>query len=133
MKLRKHYLKYPKKRRFHKHTVRLGTVGFKVCRPKRISHQKQSLLKLIVLKKTKELIGRKLKIWFFSNCTFNLTKLPLESRMGKGKGEVKNTFAFYRPGYILFELQGVSVLEAKKLLRFLNNCKNFKFDLLFNP
>ena len=41
---------------------------------------------------------------------------PLETRMGKGKGEPSFWVARVKPGTILFELGGVEVLEAKQAL-----------------
>ncbi len=41
---------------------------------------------------------------------------PLETRMGKGKGEPSFWVARVKPGTILFELGGVEALEAKQAL-----------------
>ena len=41
---------------------------------------------------------------------------PLETRMGKGKGEPSFWVARVKPGTILFELGGVGLLEAKQAL-----------------
>ena len=41
---------------------------------------------------------------------------PLETRMGKGKGEPSFWVARVKPGTILFELGGVGPLEAKQAL-----------------
>ena len=42
---------------------------------------------------------------------------PLETRMGKGKGETKNWVAVVRPGTILYEIGGVDEQTAKAALR----------------
>jgi large subunit ribosomal protein L16 len=42
-----------------------------------------------------------------------ITKKPAETRMGKGKGAPEGWVAVVRPGKILFEMEGVSVEEAK--------------------
>lgn len=42
---------------------------------------------------------------------------PLETRMGKGKGETKHWVAPVKPGTVLFEIGGVSEQLAKDALR----------------
>ena len=42
---------------------------------------------------------------------------PLETRMGKGKGETKNWVAVVKPGTVLFEIGGVDEVLAKDALR----------------
>ena len=42
-----------------------------------------------------------------------VTARPLETRMGKGKGEPDRWVAVVKPGTVLFELQGVSEALAK--------------------
>jgi large subunit ribosomal protein L16 len=43
----------------------------------------------------------------------SITSIPLETRMGKGKGEPEFWAACIRPGTVLFELGGVSEAQAK--------------------
>jgi large subunit ribosomal protein L16 len=43
----------------------------------------------------------------------SITSIPLETRMGKGKGEPEFWAACIRPGTILFELSGVTEAQAK--------------------
>ena len=43
----------------------------------------------------------------------SITSTPLETRMGKGKGEPEHWVACVRPGNILFELGGVTQDQAK--------------------
>ncbi len=42
---------------------------------------------------------------------------PLETRMGKGKGETKNWVAVVKPGTVLYEIAGVDENTAKQALR----------------
>lgn len=42
---------------------------------------------------------------------------PLETRMGKGKGETKDWVATVKPGTVLFEIAGVDENTAKSALR----------------
>ena len=43
----------------------------------------------------------------------SITSIPLETRMGKGKGEPEYWAACIRPGTVLFELGGVNEAQAK--------------------
>jgi large subunit ribosomal protein L16 len=43
----------------------------------------------------------------------SITSTPLETRMGKGKGEPEFWVATVKPGTILFELSGVTEAQAK--------------------
>jgi large subunit ribosomal protein L16 len=43
----------------------------------------------------------------------SVTSIPLETRMGKGKGEPEYWAAVIKPGTVLFELSGVSEAAAK--------------------
>ncbi|MEW6758025.1 MAG: 50S ribosomal protein L16 [Acidobacteriota bacterium] len=45
------------------------------------------------------------------------TKKPLETRMGKGKGNLEGWVATVRPGRILFELEGVTLDIAQEAFR----------------
>jgi large subunit ribosomal protein L16 len=46
---------------------------------------------------------------------------PLETRMGKGKGETKHWVAVIKPGTVLFEIGGVEEEQAKDALRRMAN------------
>ncbi len=46
-----------------------------------------------------------------------ITKKPLETRMGKGKGAVEGWVAVVRPGNMLFEVDGVPEAVAKDALQ----------------
>jgi large subunit ribosomal protein L16 len=46
-----------------------------------------------------------------------VTKKPLEVRMGSGKGAVEGWVAVVRPGRVLFEIAGVSEVEARAAFR----------------
>src|SRR6266850_931083 len=46
-----------------------------------------------------------------------ITKKPQEVRMGKGKGAPEQWVAVVKPGRVLFEMEGVSEIEARKAMR----------------
>jgi large subunit ribosomal protein L16 len=53
------------------------------------------------------------KIWIRVFPDKPITKKPLETRMGKGKGNPEEWVAVVRPGRVMFELEGVSTELAK--------------------
>ena len=46
-----------------------------------------------------------------------VTKKPVEVRMGKGKGNVEYWVAPIQPGRVLYEIQGVSEVQAREAFR----------------
>jgi large subunit ribosomal protein L16 len=57
------------------------------------------------------------KIWIRVFPDKPITKKPQETRMGKGKGAPEGWVAVVKPGRILFEMNGVTVDEARKAMR----------------
>ncbi len=50
-----------------------------------------------------------------------VTGKPLETRMGKGKGELKEWVAVVKPGTVMFEIAGVDEAMARSALRRMAN------------
>ena len=57
------------------------------------------------------------KIWIRIFPDHPVTKKPIETRMGKGKGNVEEWNAIVKPGRILFEVQGIPEELAREALR----------------
>lgn len=57
------------------------------------------------------------KVWIRVFPDKPVTKKPLETRMGKGKGNPEEWVAVVRPGRILYELEGVPPELAKEAMR----------------
>ena len=57
------------------------------------------------------------KVWINIFPQKSYTKKPLETRMGKGKGNLEGWVAVVRPGRVLFEMGGVSEEVAREALR----------------
>ena len=57
------------------------------------------------------------KVWIRVFPDKPVTKKPQETRMGKGKGAPEGWVAVIKPGRILFEMEGVSVVEARAAMR----------------
>lgn len=60
---------------------------------------------------------RRGKVWIRVFPDKSITKKPLETRMGKGKGPVESWVAVIRPANILFEVDGVSEVNAREAMR----------------
>jgi large subunit ribosomal protein L16 len=60
---------------------------------------------------------RKGKVWVRIFPDKPVTKKPLETRQGKGKGAPEYWVAVIRPGMMLFEMDGVPEVVAKEALR----------------
>jgi large subunit ribosomal protein L16 len=57
------------------------------------------------------------KVWIRVFPDKPVTKKPLETRMGKGKGNPEEWVAVVRPGRILYELEGVEPAVAVEAMR----------------
>lgn len=69
---------------------------------------------------------RKGKLWIRVFPHKPITKKPLETRMGKGKGPVDHYVAAIKPGVILFELAGVPLSVAREAMRLADTKIPFK-------
>jgi large subunit ribosomal protein L16 len=57
------------------------------------------------------------KLWIRVFPDKPVTKKPVEVRMGKGKGNVEYWVAPIQPGRVLYEIQGVSEVQAREAFR----------------
>jgi large subunit ribosomal protein L16 len=60
---------------------------------------------------------RKGKLWIRIFPDKPVTKKPLETRMGKGKGAVEGWVAVVKPGRMLFEMDGVTEAIARDAIK----------------
>lgn len=57
------------------------------------------------------------KMWIRVFPSKPITKKPLETRMGKGKGNPEEWVAVVKPGRVLFELEGVELAVAEEAMK----------------
>jgi len=57
------------------------------------------------------------KIWIRVYPQKSITRKPAETRMGKGKGAPEEWVAVVRPGFVLYEMEGVTRDEAREAFR----------------
>lgn len=94
--------------------VNFGDFGLKAMEAGWITSRQIEACRVAVTRKMK----RDGKVWIRIFPDKPVTKKPLETRMGKGKGAPEFWVAVVKPGRILFEVAGVSrevAMEALKL------------------
>jgi large subunit ribosomal protein L16 len=65
------------------------------------------------------------KVWIRIFPDKPITKKPLETRMGKGKGNPEEWVAVVKPGRIMYELEGVPIEVAKQAV----SLASYKFGI----
>jgi large subunit ribosomal protein L16 len=76
---------------------------------------------------------RRGKVWIRIFPHKPVTKKPLETRMGKGKGPVEYYVAAIKPGVVLFEVSGVTLTIAREALRLADNKIPFRCRFVQRP
>jgi large subunit ribosomal protein L16 len=90
-----------------------GEFGLKALEPKWVTARQIESSRVCISRHLKK--GGKLWIRVFPDKA--ITKHPAETRMGKGKGAPDHWAAVVRPGRVLFEVEGLTLEEAKKALK----------------
>lgn len=90
-----------------------GSYGLKALEPHYISNRTIESARIAINRYLK----REGRVWIKIFPDKPITKKPLETRMGKGKGGFDSWVAVVRPGKILFEIDGVSKERAQEALR----------------
>ena len=90
-----------------------GSYGLKALEPAWITSRQIEAARIAITRHVKR--GGKLWIRIFPDKP--VTKKPLETRMGKGKGNPEFWVAVVKPGRILFEMEGVPLEVAREAMR----------------
>lgn len=93
-------------------TVDFGDFGLKALEPHWITSRQIEAARVALTRKMK----RDGKIWIRIFPDKPVTKKPLETRMGKGKGAPEFWVAVVKPGRVMFEVGGVSPEIAHEAL-----------------
>ena len=93
--------------------VAFGDFGLKALEPHWITSRQIEACRVALSRKMK----RDGKVWIRIFPDKPVSKKPLETRMGKGKGAPEFWVAVIKPGRILFEVSGVSAEIANEALR----------------
>ncbi|MFC2150412.1 50S ribosomal protein L16 [Calditrichota bacterium] len=93
-------------------TVSFGAYGLKALSPGWISSRQIESARIAITR----YIKRGGKVWIRIFPDKPVTKKPAETRMGKGKGAPEYWVAVVKPGRIMFELEGVDEVTAKRAM-----------------
>jgi len=94
-------------------TLHFGEYGLKALEPAWITNRQIEAARVALTRHVK----RGGKVWIRIFPDKPVTKKPLETRMGKGKGAPEGWVAVVRPGKILFEMEGVTETEARRAMQ----------------
>ncbi len=93
--------------------VNFGEYGLQALEPAWITARQIEAARVALTRKIK----RGGKVWLNVFPAKPVSQKPLETRMGKGKGEPEKWVAVVKPGKIMFELEGVPEELAKEAFR----------------
>lgn len=94
-------------------SVDFGDFGLKALEPHWITSRQIEACRIALSRKMK----RDGKVWIRIFPDKPVSKKPLETRMGKGKGAPEFWVAVVKPGRVMFEVSGVSKEIANEALR----------------
>jgi len=94
-------------------TVAFGTIGLQATEPGRITSRQIEAGRIALTRHIK----RGGKVWNRMFPDKPVSKKPLETRMGKGKGSPDHWVAVIKPGRVLYEIDGVDPTVAKEACR----------------
>lgn len=94
-------------------TLSFGDYGLKTTEPGWITNRQIEAARIAIMRHIKR--GGKLWIRIFPDKP--ITKKPAETRMGKGKGAPEAWVSVVKIGRVLFEMEGVSLTDAREALR----------------
>jgi large subunit ribosomal protein L16 len=93
-------------------SVAFGEYGLKALEPKWITARQIESVRVTLSR----FIKKKGKVWIRIFPDKAITKHPAETRMGKGKGAPDHWVAVVKPGRIMFEVEGLTLEEAKRAM-----------------
>jgi large subunit ribosomal protein L16 len=94
-------------------TIAFGDFGLQALEPGWITARQIEAGRIAISRHVKR--GGKMWIRVFPDKPY--TKKPLETRMGKGKGNPEGWVAVVKPGRVLFELEGVTIEVAQEAMK----------------
>jgi large subunit ribosomal protein L16 len=91
-------------------TVAFGDYGLQTTEPGWITNRQIEAARVALTRHIK----RGGKVWIRIFPDKPVTKKPAETRMGKGKGNPEMWVAVVKPGRVMFEIEGVDTVTAKR-------------------
>ncbi len=102
--------------------VAFGDYGLKALEPAWVTDRQIEAGRIAITR----FIKRNGRIWIRMFPDKPVTKKPLETRMGKGKGAPEGWVAVIKPGRVLYEMEGVPEAEARQAMRLAAQKLNLK-------
>ena len=93
--------------------IAFGEYGLQALEPGWVTARQIEAARIAITRRVK----RGGKVWIRVFPDKPITKKPLETRMGKGKGNPEEWVAVVKPGRILYELEGVPADLAEQAMR----------------
>ncbi len=93
--------------------VTFGEYGLQALEPAWITNRQIEAARVAITR----FIKRGGKMWIRIFPDKPVTVKPAETRMGKGKGSPEFWVAVVKPGRILFELEGISAVQAREAMK----------------
>ncbi|MEI7811428.1 MAG: 50S ribosomal protein L16 [Ignavibacteria bacterium] len=109
--------------------VSFGDYGLKALEPAWITSRQIEACRVAISRKMK----RDGKVWIRIFPDKPVTKKPLETRMGKGKGAPEFWVAVVKPGRVLFEVSGVTKELAFEALQIASHKLPIKVKVVTRP
>ena len=103
-------------------SIAFGDYGLQCAEAAWMTARQIEAARIAITRKVKR--GGKLWIRVFPDKP--ITKKPLETRMGKGKGAPEAWVAVIRPGRVLYEIEGVSEEMAREAMKSASHKLGFK-------
>lgn len=129
--IKKTHKKIPKTLTSNRYLLKFGSYGFKIL--SNLCLRKDQILSLEknLLKKLKNTSSQSktYKLWSLLKTNKTLTKLNLESRMGKGKGAIYTEVLFLKKGTIIYEFENLNKQQVKGICQFIK--KQLSTNLFF--
>jgi large subunit ribosomal protein L16 len=113
---------------FRANQLEFGTIGLKAMTAGRINSRQIEAARIAMTRK----LNREGKSWLRVFPDKPLTKKPLETRMGKGKGSVEEWVMNVKPGRMIYEIAGVDDAVAKEALTLAMHKLPFKAKIVSN-
>ncbi len=110
-------------------TIAFGDFGIKALEPQWITSRQIEACRVALSRKMK----RDGKVWIRIFPDKPVSKKPLETRMGKGKGGPEFWVAVVKPGRIMFEVSGVTKEVAHEALKVCSHKLPIKTKIIARP
>lgn len=130
--IKKSHKKYSKTLAYTRHALKFGNFGFKITTPTNLTKEQLVSFERALQKKIRKLVtnSKEYKFWCLVSTNTTVTKLSLESRMGKGKGAVCTESVFIKPGCIIYEMQNVKLNHVLELFTFFKKLISASLELI---